>query len=264
MRVEAFQRELLSFPELPQELDPDSPHFLVTSFLQQSIPTHFPVQKRRPRKPQLEPSTFALVEQRQYWRSTASAQGRYLRTVALATHFLVWKLTIFASEQQHAHEQLSEWERGMNFALQTLARAVQHADKLLASARAAARADKHSFVNGVVNSAAKAAEAGSIKGLYAAVRQLKRKPQRTPQLIQLEDGSLAQSPEQVAKRWQRYFADQMSGKVVPLYDLAAPSRQRRAERGETLALRVLPPSQIVGHASQHQPWASNWRGFYPC
>ena len=53
-------------------------------------------------------------------------------------------------------------------------------------------------------------------------------------MLQLEDGSLAQSPEQVAKRRQRYFAEQMSG---------AQSRLRRAELGETLALRVPPPSQ---------------------
>ena len=45
VRVEAFQRELLSFPELPQELDPDSHHFLMTNRLQQSVATHFPVQK---------------------------------------------------------------------------------------------------------------------------------------------------------------------------------------------------------------------------
>ena len=44
--------------------------------------------------------------------------------------------------------------------------------------RAAPSADKRSFIDGVVNSAAQAAEAGSIKGLYAAVRQLERKPQR--------------------------------------------------------------------------------------
>ena len=135
----------------------------------------------------------------------------------------------------------------MHFALRIRARALQHADKLLASARAAARADKRSFINGVVNSAAQA-EAGCIKGLYAAMRQPKRRPQRAPQMLQLEDRSLAQSPEQVAKRWQRHFAEQMSGKVVPLSDLAAQSRLRRAELGETPALQVLPPSQdqVVG------------------
>ena len=129
-------------------------------------------------KPCIEPSTFALVEQ--YWRSAASAQGRYLRTAALATHPLVWTLTVFASERQHGHEQLSGWERGVNFALWIRTRELQQVDKLLASARAAARVDERSLINGFFNSASQAAQAGSIKGLFAAVRQLKRKPQRAP------------------------------------------------------------------------------------
>ena len=141
----------------------------MTNFLQQSVATHFPVRKRRPRKPWLEPVTFALVEQRQYWRSAASAQGRHLRAAALATHFLVWKLTIFASEQQHGHEQLSRWGAGEWTLLS--GPAPELCSTLTSPVLVPLPGQtKRSFINGVANSAARAAEAGSVKGLHVAVR----------------------------------------------------------------------------------------------
>ena len=63
---------------------------------------------------------------------------------------------------------------------------------------------------------------------FAILKSLHPRAAAKPQAIKLEDGSMARNPIECRKRWQRFFADKLCGKLTTLAMLAESTRERHS------------------------------------
>jgi len=102
------------------------------------------------------------------------------------------------------------------------------------------RADRRAYAHGVSVRAQSAAEKNDTKTLYACVRTLQPFRKKPFTAMQLEDGTLAQTPVQCRGRWQQHFSNLLHGRDTELAELADAAWKARDSVERQTAINQMP------------------------
>ena len=108
--------------------------------------------------------------------------------------------------------------------------------------------DRNKHFTDLAKDAQVAAEANNTTELYRIVKQITPKSKRPPPRLEMEDGTIAATPLQARKRWQRFFVDKLGGHITTFEILLQKVLDRQvtvdvSEDGLALDVKYVPAFQ---------------------
>ena len=182
------------------------------------VATHFPLGEPKPKADWITDSTWNLMRMRGYYRrvhelARAQARRRLVRYV-----FRCWAGTIINLPVLNTLVVVGHCECNMTAReIETDISQACALAYLFATSRIVTRMvrnDRNANAERVAVKAQAAKAAGDSRELYICAKSLAPLARKPPLTVLLEDGSLAQTPQEVFLRWRQHFAAKLRAAVV--------------------------------------------------
>ncbi|CAE7243279.1 unnamed protein product [Symbiodinium sp. CCMP2592] len=219
-----LHRICASVPAVPWNLDVHSHYQCVAGYLHDQLAEAFPKQRSARRRTFFSDTTWSMRQQRVWWRRQAHKFSFALTHGPLAWAFAAWRTSRPWSSAVLAHI------AGVFSDIAGLHTAVQELRSLKPAFRRSLCADRKNYLSAVADAACRS----STKDVVAKMRPLIGPPRRKQRgavplpTVRLENGELAQEPDEVEARWVRHFSAVEFGGPAKPEELISNCLQRQA------------------------------------